>query len=358
MTIAQQMQESLTKVNELFSRLADTSNNAVKTRERLFSELKEELETHATLEEKHLFPVLRKHKETKDLVADAINDIRQVRSLLSDLDRMPKDNEDFATKVAELKKVFQQHVRDERKELLPAVRKALSDEEAQTVSERLEAGRIQIESQRRAEEAERAQAAEEAQRRSLREASIAMMRPVETAAIGGEQVLRTGGVAARAAADMAQEGTRQTAGVAGQATQQATATLFETARRLTDLAQPNRAAIDALAAWPTALGDALRDTSETWMIYTNRTADANTRVLQCFARGVTPLAVAEAHSRYLRDTVEAMVEAGTRLAEISMRTTQALSQSATGAGRSSPSGRDGGLRQISRHSVHEGMTPP
>jgi hypothetical protein len=87
MTITQLIQNSPSKANELFSKLADTSDGAVKTREKLFSELKDELETLASLEEKHLFPVLRKHQETKDLVADAINDNKEVRKLLADLDK-------------------------------------------------------------------------------------------------------------------------------------------------------------------------------------------------------------------------------------------------------------------------------
>jgi hypothetical protein len=53
--------------NELFARLVDTSATAVKSRERLFAELKTELEFLARLEEQHLFPVLRKHRETKKL---------------------------------------------------------------------------------------------------------------------------------------------------------------------------------------------------------------------------------------------------------------------------------------------------
>jgi hemerythrin HHE cation binding domain-containing protein len=65
MTITQLIQTSPTKANELFSQLADTSDGAIKTREKLFAELKDELETLASLEEKHLFPVLRKHQETK-----------------------------------------------------------------------------------------------------------------------------------------------------------------------------------------------------------------------------------------------------------------------------------------------------
>src|SRR5688572_8080733 len=120
MTITQLIQGSPAKANELFTKLADTSDGAVKTREKLFSELKEELELQARLEEQHLFPVLRKYKETKDLVSDSIDDNKQVRTLLADLGQMPKNDPEFAGKLAELRKVFQQHVRDEKKELLPA----------------------------------------------------------------------------------------------------------------------------------------------------------------------------------------------------------------------------------------------
>jgi len=155
MTITQLIQNSPSKANELFSKLADTSEGAVKTREKLFSELKDELETLASLEEKHLFPVLRKHQETKDLVVDAINDNKEVRKLLATLDKTPKTDPEFASKLGELRKIFQQHVRDEKKELLPAVRKALSTEETQAVIEKIEAGRAEVESEKKEEAKER-----------------------------------------------------------------------------------------------------------------------------------------------------------------------------------------------------------
>src|SRR4029450_11698676 len=78
-TIRQLIQTSPAKANELFAKLVETSGNAVKTRERLFSELKEELELQMKLEEQHLFPALRKRKETKDLVPDALNDNKETR---------------------------------------------------------------------------------------------------------------------------------------------------------------------------------------------------------------------------------------------------------------------------------------
>lgn len=170
-TIKQLIQTSPAKANELFARLVDTSDNAVKTRERLLVDLKSELELQAKLEEEHLFPVLRKHKETKDLVIDALNDNKQTRKLLAELERVPRGSEEFAPKVAELRKVFQQSVRDERKDLLPAVLKALSDEEAQAIIEKIEDGKAEVEESKRAEAEQRR--AEVRQEREQAEALLA-----------------------------------------------------------------------------------------------------------------------------------------------------------------------------------------
>ena len=161
-TIRQLIQTSPAKANELFAKLAETSGNALKTRERLFSELKEELELQMRLEEQHLFPVLRKRKETKDLVPDALNDNKETRKALTELERTPKESEEFASKVAELRKAFQQHVRDERKELLPAVLKALDDEEAEAIVEKIEGAKAEVEEAKRAEAEQRRAAARRA----------------------------------------------------------------------------------------------------------------------------------------------------------------------------------------------------
>jgi hypothetical protein len=65
--------------------------------------------------------------------------------------------------VNELKKSFQQHVRDERKELLPAVLKALSDEEADETAEKMEGAVAEAaEAKRAAKQAEAAEAEREA----------------------------------------------------------------------------------------------------------------------------------------------------------------------------------------------------
>ncbi len=125
------------KANELFERLLATSDNAVKTRERLLADLKEELELLASLQEEHLFPILTRHG-MQDLVRDATRDNEETRALLTELERMPKNAPEFIGQVAELRRTFQQHIRDDRKELLPAVLKVLSDEEVNAVIEKVE----------------------------------------------------------------------------------------------------------------------------------------------------------------------------------------------------------------------------
>ena len=140
MTLRTLMQLGPVKANELFTRLMETSDTAVKTRERLFSELKAELELHTDLEEQHLFPILKKHAETKELAVQAIKDNRDLRAKLADLDSLPKNHETFIEKLSDLQKTFRQHARDDKKELLPAVQRALSDEQVQEIAEKIEAG--------------------------------------------------------------------------------------------------------------------------------------------------------------------------------------------------------------------------
>ena len=210
-TIRQLIQSSPARANELFAKLVDTSENAVKTREKLFAELQDELERLASLEEQHLFPVLRKHKDLKDLVREALNDNKATSKLLTELDHTPKDSEEFAARVAELRRVFQQHVRDEKKELLPAILKALSDEEAQAIVEKIEAEKAQIEEARRAEAEQRRaearserehsenvlagqeEAAERAQetRRAARQTADAVVQTGEVAAESATQIVRS-----------------------------------------------------------------------------------------------------------------------------------------------------------------------
>ena len=110
--------------------------------------------------------------------------------------------------MAELRKVHQQSVRDEKNELLPAVLKALSDEEAQAIVEKIEAEKAEIEEARRAEaEQRRAEARHEREQeaRLSRSSRRAAEREQEARAAVRQTVdavARTGEVAAESAKQM------------------------------------------------------------------------------------------------------------------------------------------------------------
>ena len=216
------MQSGPAKANELFSRLTETSDGAVKTREKLFAELKAELELHTSLEEQHLFPVLRRTPETKDLVADAIRDNKELRAKLAELDAMPKNDPAFAEQVSELQKAFRQHARDEKKELLPAVQRALSEEQVQGVTEKMEAGLAEAEQAKQDEAEERRTKAREEREQAEFLARQAELREQETVKAEREQAAAEQRVRAEArhfadtalkpvtaAAKMVDEGTRR-----------------------------------------------------------------------------------------------------------------------------------------------------
>ena len=162
MSLRTLMQAGPAKANELFAKLSETSDGAVKTREKLFSELKAELELHISLEEQHLFPVLRRTAETKDLVTEAIKDNKELRAKLAELEALPKNDEAFPERLKELQKTFRQHARDEKRELLPAVQQALSEAQVQAVVDKIEAGVAEVEKARQDEvEARRLKARQE-----------------------------------------------------------------------------------------------------------------------------------------------------------------------------------------------------
>ena len=124
---------------------------------------------------------------------DALSDNREIRKLLGQLERTPKDDENFLSKVMELRKPFQQHVRDEKKELLPAVTKALSDEEAETILANIEDEKAEIEAVKRAEaEQRRAEARQEAEQvESVQRTAEEMANTVTALAEGAELTANT-----------------------------------------------------------------------------------------------------------------------------------------------------------------------
>jgi len=180
MTFDDFIQDGLSRVNKLFDKLAQTGPNAVKTRERLFLDLKAELSDLGRFERNHLIPALGEQKKNRPLIKALEKDAEKVATLLVELEAAPRAGDDFLELLKGLQRAFQAHVRDERQELIPAVLDALhrAQKAEQEAAERalvqaeaeLEAAELKA-AERKAEELQAAQAKAEAEVKVAAEAS-------------------------------------------------------------------------------------------------------------------------------------------------------------------------------------------
>ncbi len=292
------------KANELFDKLLATSDAAVKNRERLFKELKEELELLATLQEEHLFPVLMRNG-MQDLVRKATNDNQVTSSLLNEIEQMPKNTAEFKSKVADLRRVFQQHIRDDKKELLPAVLKVLSDEEADAVVETVEEEMANVDTTKLAD-ARRAREQVETVQRVTEDVTETMKAGVE----GAQTVVRALQEAMENSVGAASELTRRS----GQALQM----FGRPDRDATGLTEEAAQNLRAVAQSGTVFVCGLQDISREVFERSRQRLQRNLDGMQALARCRSMTDFVETQSTLLRDNLEQTVDGSRRIAELTI----------------------------------------
>ena len=129
------------KVSGIFEKLDATTERGVKTREELFTQLKQELEIHAQIEEQIFDPAIKEAQETHDITLEAYEEHAVVKRLLAELDELPKDDETWGAKLTVLKENVEHHVEEEEDEMFPSVKKVLSSAQIEALGERMQAAK-------------------------------------------------------------------------------------------------------------------------------------------------------------------------------------------------------------------------
>lgn len=126
------------KVAALFEEIEPTTERAVKTRQEAFAKLKEELDVHAHIEEKILYPALKKEAETRDITFEGVAEHHVIKILLAELAGMPVDSEEWTAKTKVLQENVEHHVEEEETKMFKLGREVLSKEEIEELGNRLE----------------------------------------------------------------------------------------------------------------------------------------------------------------------------------------------------------------------------
>jgi hemerythrin superfamily protein len=134
------LKEDHLKVKELFEQAEGTEDQ--KEKNKIFSEIQTELETHARIEETVFYPAMQKHEELKDLVLESIEEHRQIKTLLKEIDNLKSDSEKFEPKLAVLMENVEHHAEEEEEgKMFPKIRQICSEEDLEELGQELEAAK-------------------------------------------------------------------------------------------------------------------------------------------------------------------------------------------------------------------------
>lgn len=129
------------KVSDLFDKLEDTTERAIKTREELFARLKMELDIHTQIEEEVFYPVLEEADQTREMILESYEEHNIVKQLLDEMEQLPVDDETWTAKLRVLHENVDHHVDEEETQLFPKARGVLATREIEELGVRLQAAK-------------------------------------------------------------------------------------------------------------------------------------------------------------------------------------------------------------------------
>jgi hypothetical protein len=122
---------------KLMAELAETTERAVKTRERVWTKLLKDLTIHENIEEEIFYPALHKHSKLKDLVLEALEEHHLVDDIVEQLEDTPFDDEHWTAKFKVTKENVEHHIEEEEGPMFKAVRQIFDDAALEELGDRM-----------------------------------------------------------------------------------------------------------------------------------------------------------------------------------------------------------------------------
>jgi hemerythrin superfamily protein len=134
------LKEDHQMVKDLFEQAEGTDDQ--KEKEKIFDDIKTELETHARIEETVFYPAMEKHEELKKMVTEALEEHKQVKTLLREIDNLKSDSEKFEPKLSVLMENVKHHAEEEEEgKMFPKVREIVRQNDLEQLGQELEAAK-------------------------------------------------------------------------------------------------------------------------------------------------------------------------------------------------------------------------
>jgi hemerythrin-like domain-containing protein len=117
--------------------LKQASDADTAQKQKLFEQIKSELQVHEAIEEEIFYPALKEHPKTKELALEAYEEHHVVDQVMSELDALSPDDESWEAKFSVMEENLKHHINEEEREMFEQAEKVFSDDELEQLGEQM-----------------------------------------------------------------------------------------------------------------------------------------------------------------------------------------------------------------------------
>ena len=149
------LKEDHEKVKKILAELESTTERGVKTREELFTKVKQELVVHEAIEEEIFYPALKEHPKAKDIVLEGYEEHNVVDMIMGEMEQTPFEDETWGAKAKVMTENIEHHIEEEEGEMFKQARQVFDKAELLELGARMEERRKTAKAHLEEEEAAR-----------------------------------------------------------------------------------------------------------------------------------------------------------------------------------------------------------
>ncbi|ARV59335.1 hemerythrin [Nostocales cyanobacterium HT-58-2] len=130
------------QVEQLFTAVETAGNNKLYD---FFNQIYKALNLHTRAEELVFYPAMQEYEETRKYIQEAEEEHEEANVLLEELKVLKPTDSEFKTKMSDLKKAVQHHVKEEESEIFSAVRQCMNQEQLTQLGREFQEAKAKIE---------------------------------------------------------------------------------------------------------------------------------------------------------------------------------------------------------------------
>ena len=138
------LKEDHKKVKKMLAQLESTTERGVKTREELFTRVKQELVVHEAIEEEIFYPALKEHPKTKEIALEGYEEHHVVDTVMAEIEGVAYDDEKWGAKFTVMKENLEHHIEEEEGEMFRQARQVFDQDELTQLGESMKARKEEL----------------------------------------------------------------------------------------------------------------------------------------------------------------------------------------------------------------------